>query len=98
MTINMKSEMKISEKLDAAIDGLLSGDLSVEAFQPEFERLYNSADDQELTVDQELYYGQIFHKSGLTSLNPSPKNVRDGYLNHSQFKEYLKGYLSKKPI
>jgi hypothetical protein len=88
--------MKLSEKLDAVIDGLLSGDLIMEAFQPEFERLYNSAGDQELTVEQELYYGQIFQKSEFTCRNPLPKEVKYGYLNHSQFKEYVKGYLGKK--
>ena len=90
--------MKIAEKLDAAIDGLLSGGLSVEAFQADFEKLYFSAGDEELTVDQELYYGQIFEKSERTRLNPPPKDAKSGYLNPSQFKEFLKGYLSKRPI
>jgi len=83
--------MNYKEILSEKINNLLSNKWTVPEFEKEYYTYFlEQIPENTLTLQQSTFYGLVQEKLDWTAENPSDQEKKDGWLNHSEYTEWLK--------
>ena len=88
----MKENSDLAAQIWDVVDRLLSGNYTVEEFRPKYEALYQGEEANNLSKEDEKIFSDISYKLDFTHFNPDPQSISDGYINYSQFIDWLREY------
>lgn len=89
--------MNFKEELIKKINRLLEGKITVPEFHDEYYMFFVKEAGKDLTVDDNLFFGDIQEKLDYVVENPEKEDREVGYINYEEYINWLKGKMENLP-